>query len=88
MRLGVEKVKKHSGAKKITKQQKDTMKAELYIFLQKKLKQCLDIAINTRQRQSLHSDIVQQFQKIQLSQEDKVYESFSENQEHKCARLA
>jgi len=64
------------------------MKAELYIFLQKKLKQCLDIAINTRQRQSLHSDIVQQFQKIQLSQEDKVYESFSENQEHKCARLA
>ena len=88
MRLGVEKIKKQCGAKKITKEQKDTFKAELYIFLQKKLQTCLDLAVNETQRQVLHSDIVQQFRQLQMQQEDKVYESFNESQEQKYERLA
>jgi hypothetical protein len=67
MRVGVEKIKKQTGARKLTKNEKDSFKAELYIFLQRKTKECLDRAITKGQRANLHSDIVSQFENIQLA---------------------
>jgi hypothetical protein len=61
-RLGVEKFKKQvGGGKQLDAQAKNKFKAELYIFLQKKLKECLQEAIGESQRQSLPVDIVTQF---------------------------
>jgi len=44
---------------------KNKFKAELYIFLQKKLKQYLTEAIGSAQRGNLPADIVNQFDKLQ-----------------------
>jgi NAD(P)H-nitrite reductase large subunit len=57
-RLGVEKFKKQvGGGKQLDLAQKNKFKAELYIFLQKKLKECLSQAIEDK-AQSLPTDIV------------------------------
>lgn len=61
-RLAVEKFKRQVGAgKPLTPEMKSKFKAELYIFLQKKLKDCLLRAVGDTQRDSLPSDIVIQF---------------------------
>lgn len=57
-RLGSEMIKKKTGSAPLTSGQKDKLKAELYIFLQNKMKSCLQEAILQTQRNSLHSDIV------------------------------
>lgn len=51
-------IKKKAGASPLTMQDKSQLKAELYIFLQTKMKTCLQEAILLNQRNSLHSDIV------------------------------
>lgn len=62
-KLGVEKFKKQvGGGKVLDSAQKNKFKAELYIFLQKKLKECLKEAISETQRESLPQDIVTQFE--------------------------
>ena len=71
-------IKKKTGAAPLTANAKDQLKAELYIFLQTKMKQCLNDAILTTQRNSLHSDIVSQFEAIAGARDDKVFESFRE----------
>lgn len=61
-RLGVEKFKKqYGGTKKLDEATKNKFKAELYIFLQKKLKDCLTEAISNPQS-ALPQDIVSQFE--------------------------
>ena len=57
--LGVEKFKRQMGAgKPLDAATKNKFKAELYIFLQNKLKQYLKEAVSQAQRGSLPSDIV------------------------------
>lgn len=52
--LGVEKYKKQiGGGKQLDAASKNKFKAELYIFLQKKLKECLNEAITETQSESL-----------------------------------
>lgn len=58
-KLGVEKFKKQiGGGKMLNAAQKNKFKSELYIFLQKKLKECLKEAISGSQKLSLPVDIV------------------------------
>lgn len=58
-RLGVEKFKKQvGGGKQLDAASKNKFKAELYIFLQKKLRECLDEAIKEKW-DSLPADIAQ-----------------------------
>ena len=70
-RLGAEMIKKKTGSAPLTASQKDKLKAELYIFLQTKMKACLQEAILSTQRNSLHSDIVNQFESIASGRDDK-----------------
>jgi len=64
-KLGVEKFKKQiGGGKVLDAAAKNKFKAELYIFLQKKLKECLTEAISGSQKQVLPADIVTQFEQI------------------------
>ena len=78
-RLGSEMIKKKAGACPLTTHDKSKLKAELYIFLQSKMKTCLQESILNNQRNNLHSDIVAQFEYITGSREDKVYESYNES---------
>lgn len=87
-RLGAEMIKKKTGAAPLSASAKDKLKAELYIFLQTKTKKCLEEAILSTQRSSLHSDIVSQFENISGAREDKFYESFRETTLEKFDRLA
>ena len=57
-RLGTEMIKKKTGPKPLTGEEKDKLKAELYIFLQTKMKSCLQDAILSTHRNSLHTDII------------------------------
>ena len=77
-RLGAEMIKKKTGPKPLTSEEKDKLKAELYIFLQTKMKTCLQEAILSTHRNSLHTDIVSQFENIQGARDDKFYESYRE----------
>ena len=72
----------------MTPESKSQLKAELYIFLQTKMKACLQDAVLSGQRNNLHSDIVNQFESITGAREDKVYEGYSETQTVKFDRLA
>ena len=86
-RLGVEKFKRQIGSgKQLTKEDKSKFKAELYIFLQKKLKDCLNRAI--KQGNSIPVDIVTQFEQLQESAQIKIEESYQENEVDKVSRLA
>ena len=87
-RLGAEMIKKKTGAGPLTAGSKDKLKAELYIFLQTKMKQCLQDAILTTQRSTLPSDIVTQFENITTAREDRYYESFRESTAECFARRA
>ena len=72
-------IKKKVGAEPLTPTAKSKLKAELYIFLQNKMKTCLQEAVLETQRNNLHSDIVSQYENISMLREDKVCESYSEN---------
>ena len=87
-RLGSEMIKKKTGYQPLSSAQKSQIKAELYIFLQTKMKTCLQEAILSSQRNSLHSDIVNQFESISGAREDRQFESYSETKEKKFDRLA
>ena len=52
------------------------------------MKKCLNDAILHTHRNSLHSDIVTQFENISTQREDKNYESFRESHNQKFDRLA
>ena len=67
---------------------KSKFKAELYIFLQKKLKDCLLRAVGDTQRDSLPSDIVIQFDQLREQAGNKAADSFQETQQSKIDRLA
>ena len=86
--LGSEMIKKKAGAQPLTQQEKSKLKAELYIFLQSKMKTCLQEAVLGNQRNNLHNDIVTQFESITMAREDKYYESFCEDTTDKFDRLA
>ena len=81
-------VKKKTGAAPLTVSQKDKLKAELYIFLQTKLKSCLREAVLMTQRNRLHPDIISQFENITGARQDKIEESFKETITQKFDRLA
>ena len=81
-------VKKKTGAAPLTVSQKDKLKAELYIFLQTKLKSCLREAVLMTQRNRLHPDIISQFENITGARQDKIEESFKESITQKFDRLA
>ena len=81
-------IKKKAGAAPLTAGGKDQLKAELYIFLQTKMKQCLQEAILSTQRNSLPSDIVSQFESITAARDDRYYESFRESDSERYARRA
>lgn len=88
-RLGVEKFKKqYGGLKKLDTAQKNKFKAELYIFLQKKLKDCLSEAITQTQQATLPPDIVAQFEQIKDKQTALQEQSFRETSAQKHTRLA
>ena len=88
-KLGVEKFKKQiGGGKVLCSAQKNKFKSELYIFLQKKLKECLKEAISGSQKSSLPADIVTQFEHIEDSKNQLVEGSFSEDSDAKHQRLA
>jgi hypothetical protein len=81
-------VKKKTGAAPLTASQKDKLKAELYIFLQTKLKSSLREAVMLTQRNKLHPDIISQFESITAGREEKIEESFKETITQKFDRLA
>jgi hypothetical protein len=57
--LAVEKFKRQVGTgKALNEQEKSKFKADLYIFLQKKLKDCLNRAITVQYREAIPVDIV------------------------------
>ena len=60
----------------------------MYIFLQRKVKTCLDEAVCLKQRNNLHSDIVTQFEKLRGEEDDKIEMSFRESSQDKYDRLA
>jgi hypothetical protein len=87
-RLGVEKFKKqYGGSKKLDDATKNKFKAELYIFLQKKLKDCLTEAISNPQS-ALPQDIVSQFEQHRDQQTVLQEQSFKESTADKHTRLA
>jgi hypothetical protein len=67
--------------------EKNKFKAELYIFLQKKLKECLTEAI-TSHAGDLPVEIVSQFESIEHNKAQLVESSFSESAQAKHRRLA
>lgn len=81
-------IKKKTGPTPLTAQEKDKLKAELYIFLQTKMKSCLQDAILSTHRNSLHTDIITQFENIQGARDDKIHESYKETVTEKFGRLA
>lgn len=62
--------------------EKNKFKAELYIFLQKKLKECLTEAI-TNNAADLPVEIVTQFEQIEHNKAQLVESSFSESAQAK-----
>lgn len=52
------------------------------------MKKCLNDAILITHRNSLHTDIVTQFENISAARDDKYYESFHEKMNEKFERLA
>ncbi len=87
--LGVEKFKRQMGAgRPLDAATKNKFKAELYIFLQKKLKEYLKEAIGQAQRGSLPADIVSQFDSLQSHEHQLVEASFTEDSTSKHKRLA
>lgn len=85
-RLGVEKFKKQvGGGKQLDAAAKNKFKAELYIFLQKKLKECLHQAM---QEQDLPLDISSQYKNLEKEKNLSIQSSFTEEQEAKHSRLA
>lgn len=81
-------IKKKASAQPLTPVSKGKLKAELYIFLQSKMKACLQEAVLETQRNNLHSDIVAQFEKIDLLRKDQKLESYYEDETTKFCRLA
>ena len=87
-RLGMEKIKKQTSAKKLSTDEKDKFKASLYIFLQSKMKACLTEAVTVRHRDRLHKDIVGQLEVIAGAREDRIREGYQEDPHEKFSRLA
>ena len=87
-RLGMEKIKKQTSARKLTPDEKDKFKASLYIFLQKKMQECLTEAVANRHRSKLHNDIVSQLEVVEGSRLDKICEGYQEDSSQKFTRLA
>ena len=87
-RLGMEKIKKQTCAKKLSADEKDKFKASLYIFLQRKMRECLAEAVTVRHRSRLHNDIVSQLEVIEGARQDKICEGYQEDSATKFSRLA
>jgi tetratricopeptide (TPR) repeat protein len=87
-RLGMEKIKKQTSAKKLSADEKDKFKASLYIFLQRKMRECLAEAVTVRHRSRLHNDIVSQLEVIEGGRQDKICEGYQEDSATKFSRLA
>ena len=60
-RLAVEKFKKQMGPNPLTKEERDKFKASLYIFLQKKMKDSLNEAMEKGRGNLIHLDIQKQY---------------------------
>ena len=75
----MEKVKKQCSAKSLSLDEKDKFKANLYIFLQSKMKDCLTEAVTLRHRAKLHHDIISQLEVIEGSRLDKIHEGVQES---------
>ena len=84
----MEKIKKQTSAKKLTPDEKDKFKASLYIFLQRKMRDCLTEAVTVRHRSKLHNDIVTQLEVIEGGRLDKICEGVQEDSSQKFSRLA
>ena len=84
----MEKIKKQCSAKALTADEKDKFKANLYIFLQSKMKDCLTEAVTLRHRAKLHHDIISQLEVIEGSRLDKIHEGVQETTAEQYTRLA